>query len=257
MTTKNNDNDTSVKNETKVPHVYACINAIQAELARHGISKGQRASGGGNYQFRGIDDVYNALSPIMAKHGLVITPDYSQKTTEVRQSSNNKAVYYTTIKGTFTLISAVDGSKHVCSTYGEAMDSGDKSTNKAMSIAYKYMCFQVFAIPTQGDNDPDSYVHEELPYQNAVKVVPPVDVSLLPDLPYPEDQVQHEGENGRLYANKEGTIRIFNSEQFATLVKSVLSGDFPISMFEDANKYYFGQAQLGILNKLSTYNPTR
>ena len=40
------------------------------------------------------------------------------------------------------------------------MDSGDKATNKAMSAAYKYMAFQTFAIPTQGDNDADGQTHE-------------------------------------------------------------------------------------------------
>ncbi|MFS0844210.1 MAG: ERF family protein [Roseburia hominis] len=29
------------------------------------------------------------------------------------------------------------------------MDSGDKATNKAMSVAFKYACFQVFCIPTE------------------------------------------------------------------------------------------------------------
>ena len=43
----------------------------------------------------------------------------------------------------------------ITATYGEAMDSADKSTNKAMSAAYKYMCLQVFCIPTEGDNDAD------------------------------------------------------------------------------------------------------
>ena len=36
------------------------------------------------------------------------------------------------------------------------MDSGDKATNKAMSIAFKYACFQVFCIPTEEMKDPDS-----------------------------------------------------------------------------------------------------
>lgn len=38
------------------------------------------------------------------------------------------------------------------------MDSGDKATNKAMSAAYKYACFQAFAIPVDGnDSEKDSY----------------------------------------------------------------------------------------------------
>ena len=33
---------------------------------------------------------------------------------------------------------------------------GDKATNKAMAIAYKYLCFQVFCIPTEEMTDPDA-----------------------------------------------------------------------------------------------------
>ena len=40
-------------------------------------------------------------------------------------------------------------------TVGEGMDSGDKATNKAMAIAFKYACFQVFCIPTEEMKDPD------------------------------------------------------------------------------------------------------
>ena len=36
------------------------------------------------------------------------------------------------------------------------MDSGDKASNKALSIAFKYACFQVFCIPTEEMKDPDA-----------------------------------------------------------------------------------------------------
>jgi hypothetical protein len=36
------------------------------------------------------------------------------------------------------------------------MDSGDKATNKAMSVAHKYALIQVFAIPTADDKDPEN-----------------------------------------------------------------------------------------------------
>ena len=39
------------------------------------------------------------------------------------------------------------------------MDSGDKATNKAMAIAFKYACFQVFCIPTEEMKDPDAESH--------------------------------------------------------------------------------------------------
>jgi hypothetical protein len=40
------------------------------------------------------------------------------------------------------------------------MDSSDKSTNKAMSAAYKYVAFQAFAIPVEGTPDADEVAHE-------------------------------------------------------------------------------------------------
>ena len=42
------------------------------------------------------------------------------------------------------------------------MDSGDKATNKAMAIAFKYACFQVFCIPTEEMKDPDGETPEQL-----------------------------------------------------------------------------------------------
>lgn len=140
--------------------VYRAINNVQAELAKIGISKSKRNSQGAGYNFRGIDDVYNVLSSIMAVHGLCIVPRMIARTCEERQSKNGGALFYVTVEAEFDLVSADDGSKHTARTFGEAMDSGDKATNKAMSAAYKYMAFQTFAIPTEGDNDADAQTHE-------------------------------------------------------------------------------------------------
>ena len=54
--------------------VYHAINKVQADLARVGISKARTNSQGAGYKFRGIDDVFNALSPLLATHGLCILP---------------------------------------------------------------------------------------------------------------------------------------------------------------------------------------
>jgi hypothetical protein len=79
---------------------------------------------------------------------------------EERVNAKGTALFYVTVEAEFDLVSAEDGSKHTIKTFGEAMDSGDKATNKAMSAAYKYACFQAFAIPTEGDNDADAQTHE-------------------------------------------------------------------------------------------------
>jgi hypothetical protein len=140
--------------------VYQAINAVQTELASIGISKSSRNSQGAGYNFRGIDAVYNVLSSIMAKNGLCIIPRMLSRISEERVSKAGGALFYITVEAEFDLVSAEDGSKHTARTFGEAMDSGDKGTNKAMSAAYKYMAFQTFAIPTEGDNDADSQTHE-------------------------------------------------------------------------------------------------
>ena len=146
--------------------VYKAINAVQLELAKAGISKNRRNTQGSGYNFRGIDDVYNAVSPLLAAHGLCILPRVLSRECVERTSKNGGALFYVTVEAEFDFVSAEDGSKHTVKTFGEAMDSGDKATNKAMSAAYKYAAFQAFAIPTEGDNDADSATHEVKPETN-------------------------------------------------------------------------------------------
>lgn len=140
--------------------VYQAINAVQAALSVDGITKSRRNTQGSGYNFRGIDDVYNALSPLLAKHALVIVPRMLARTCEERQSKAGGALFYVTVEAEFDFVSAEDGSKATARTFGEAMDSGDKATNKAMSAAYKYAAFQTFAIPTEGNPDADAETHE-------------------------------------------------------------------------------------------------
>lgn len=139
--------------------VYKCINAVQTELAKAGISKTSRNQAQG-YNFRGIDAVYNALSPMLAANGLCILPRMLSRTCEERLNKSGNALFYVTVEAEFDFVAAEDGSKHVVRTYGEAMDSGDKATNKAMSAAYKYAAMQAFAIPTEGDNDTENHSFE-------------------------------------------------------------------------------------------------
>lgn len=143
--------------------VYKAINAVQAELATIGIVKDKRNSQGAGYNFRGIDDVYNAIAPLLAKHGLCILPRVLTRECVERQSKNGGALFYITVEAEFDFVSSEDGTKHTVKTFGEAMDSGDKATNKAMSAAYKYACFQAFSIPTEAKEDADYQTHEVKP----------------------------------------------------------------------------------------------
>lgn len=139
--------------------VYEKIAAITAELSKIGISKDSKNQSQG-YKFRGIDQVYGALSPLLAKHGLCILPRVKEREVIERQNRQGTALFYVTLTVEFDFVAAEDGSKHTVITVGEAMDSGDKASNKAMSAAYKYAAFQTFCIPTEGDNDADGTTHE-------------------------------------------------------------------------------------------------
>lgn len=147
--------------------VYEAINKVQKSLSVSGITKDRTASTGkSSYKFRGIDDVYNAISPLLAEHGLCILPRMVSRTYTERTSASGNTLFCVSVEAEFDFVSSEDGSKHTVKTFGEAMDSGDKATNKAMSAAYKYAAFQSFAIPTEGDNDADATTHSVKPESN-------------------------------------------------------------------------------------------
>ena len=112
--------------------------------------------------FRGIDAVMNALNPAMIKNGIFVVPEILEQIREERTSEKGKLLIYSICKIRFTFY-AQDGSSLSAVVIGEGMDGGDKATNKAMSIAFKYACFQVFCIPTEEMRDPDAEIHEPRP----------------------------------------------------------------------------------------------
>lgn len=153
--------------------VYKAIASVAGELAAIGISKSSKNQQQG-FNFRGIDAVYNTLAPLLAKHHLVILPRCIEREVVERHTAKGGILFSVTVKAEFDMVSAQDGSKHTIATYGEAMDSGDKATNKAMSAAYKYAAFQAFCIPTEETAvDADAETHQ-------VRAAPPPKVKIEP-----------------------------------------------------------------------------
>lgn len=151
--------------------VYAAISAVAREMATTGISKDRRNQQQG-FNFRGIDQVYNALAPALVNHGLLILPRITERTVTERVNQKGTVLFYVVVKAEFDFVSTEDGSVHTVTTYGEAMDSGDKATNKAMSIAYKYAAFQAFCIPTEETAvDADAEVHGVRPAIDADQIL--------------------------------------------------------------------------------------
>ena len=133
-------------------NIYEAIAAIMADCPA--ITKSQKNQQQG-FMYRGVDVVMNVLQPLMIKHKVFVVPEVVESQREERQTSRGGSLIYTTLKVKYTFY-ADDGSSVCAVVQGEGMDSGDKSSNKAMSVAFKYACFQVFCIPTEEMKDPDA-----------------------------------------------------------------------------------------------------
>lgn len=144
----------------KAGMIYTLIGQAMGKIGAIGKdSESKNFNGKVMYKFRGIDAVYNALNPVMAELGLFITPEILDQRREDRTSANGAKLIYTILTIRFTMY-APDGSNVQMTVVGEGMDSGDKSANKAMSVAMKYAMFQLFMIPTEDLVDPDAEVHD-------------------------------------------------------------------------------------------------
>lgn len=143
------------------------IYKAMAEIAKKigAISKDKKCTQGAAFYYRGIDDVYNALNPLLGEFNVFVLPIATERTSEQRQTRNGANMEVVTVRMTYRFCHA-DGSSVECITIGEAMDSGDKATNKAMAVAHKYAILQTFCIPTEDMEDPDATA-EQLEPRNA------------------------------------------------------------------------------------------
>ena len=139
-------------------NIFETINAVMADVGAIGKTSKNQTQG---FMFRGIDAVMNAINPALVKHKLFIVPEILEQEREEHTTSKGGTLLYSLCKIKYTFY-AEDGSNISAVVIGEGMDSGDKATNKAMSIAFKYACFQVFCIPTEEmmNDDPDLVSHE-------------------------------------------------------------------------------------------------
>ena len=140
---------------SETPRVYAAISAVARSLARRGIAK-QHTNARDGYAFRGIDDVYAALSPLLARHRLCMLPRMLERGSVNHRTPNGELIFSVWVRAAFDFVSVADGSHHSVETFGEAMDLGDKATSKAMSAAFKYAAMQTFCIPVCGEVDADA-----------------------------------------------------------------------------------------------------
>jgi hypothetical protein len=141
-----------VQLETKGFAVLNGLLNIQKKLAITGIPKDRRTKSTNqrfqNFNFRSIDDFYNAISPLLAEESIICMPDVLEQTQTTIQTPNGSTQRFSFVRVKYTFISCIDGSYKSGVCVGEAMDSADKSLSKAMSIAQKTFFEQAFSIPT-------------------------------------------------------------------------------------------------------------
>ena len=151
---------------TQPTGIYQAMAEILAEIPS--IGKGNRNKDQG-FNYRGIDDVYNALHPLLARHKVFMAPTVLSRASEERTTKNGGVLQCVTLSVEYRFFHA-DGSSISCTVMGEGRDTSDKATNKAMAAAHKDALLQTFCIPTEdiGLDDPDAETPEPVqPKQDA------------------------------------------------------------------------------------------
>jgi hypothetical protein len=141
------------------------MNAVMKEVRE--VKKSETANmPGGSYKYRGVDQVVEALSASIREHGIVIVPVSVEPEHWTAQTSKGSTVNYSRVVVAYA-IHGPEGDSIPGQSVGEAMDSGDKSISKAMSVSWRTFLLEAFHIPTN-DPDPDSETYEATPRTGGV-----------------------------------------------------------------------------------------
>lgn len=161
----------NAKTQTEVAAIFPAMIRITRAIAEEGIGKTRKNTQQG-YNFRGVDEVMNAFAPILAKEGVFTQPHFTNREVSERTTKSGSVLYSVSVAGSFDFVAEDGSSVTVGPFFGEAMDSGDKATNKAMATAFKYAMFQTFCVPLEGvtDGDADATTHEEIASQEAATI---------------------------------------------------------------------------------------
>lgn len=118
------------------------------------ISKADRRDDiGGRYNFRGVDRVVNAVGPALRRHGVLVFPtrilsiDYREART-----AKGTAMQDCTVTVQWTVRGPKGDDLPPMESAGQATDTQDKATSKAISVAQRVLFLASLQIPTQ---DPD------------------------------------------------------------------------------------------------------
>lgn len=141
----------------ETPTVVQALSAVMADV-RAVAKKERNTSQGGGFYFRGIDAVVNAVGPALRTHGVVVTPHLDNIDRREGRTSKGGTLNYVAVIVTYTFTGPA-GDTMTATVPGEAFDSGDKATAKAMSVAFRTCLLQALTLPTD-EADPDADVYD-------------------------------------------------------------------------------------------------
>lgn len=166
------------------PQIFSLLTQVMTDAGA--VKKGDYNSHQ-KFNFRGIDAVINAVSPALRKHGVVVVPTVITSDYESVQVGQNRTVMgHARITITYTFY-APDGSNVAATVSAESMDSGDKATAKAYSVAFRTALLQTLCLPTD-EADPDSDTYERSPHdapqrEQATRIARPQQAAQQSDAP--------------------------------------------------------------------------
>jgi hypothetical protein len=132
--------------ESLIASKMAAVLADTQPVEKNGMNQQQ------GFKFRSIDDTVASVRKALIKHNVAIVPDVVNSEKSTYQTKSGAVMNVSDVLVNYSFI-AEDGSSVVATMAGQASDSGDKAVSKALSMAFKYLCFQTFLCGTDGDPD--------------------------------------------------------------------------------------------------------
>jgi hypothetical protein len=141
----------------KIYGQMACINTEITPITKSRMA-GKDGDGSFKFSYRGIDDVYQALHVLFARHQVFLVPTTEDRWVEETETKGSKdrppeRRRLVGVTNEYRFVSGLDGSFVSAKVSGEGMDQSDKALPKAHSVALKYCLMQVFTIPTNDKKD--------------------------------------------------------------------------------------------------------
>lgn len=139
-----------------VPMVFAAMQAVQREMlqgvGKNNVNKEQK------YKYRSIEDVVNAMAPVLVANDLMIVPHCRSAVSSEYITKSGTKMQRVVMHMDYKILCTKDGSEYTASIANEGSDMTDKASNKCLSFCYKYMLAQAFCIPfaDMGDDDGDN-----------------------------------------------------------------------------------------------------